>query len=78
MSDLLFVRSKIRILRASVITLPLITVTAWPFLRNHYPCEVELRVLVFALGIVFSALAIWGYRYIWALYDNRLEHFYIV
>ncbi|WP_455389562.1 hypothetical protein [Petrachloros mirabilis] len=77
MSDLLFVRSKVRILRASAIILPLITVTAWPFLKNHYRCELELRVLLIALGILISVLAIWGYRYISGLYDNRLEQFYI-
>lgn len=69
--DLLYARSKIRILRASVLNVPLITITAALLLRSH----LDQWLLVSILGLIFSGLIIGTYLYTQRLYNRRLRRF---
>lgn len=70
--DLLYARSKIRILRASVINIPLITITAALLLRDH-PAQWPVVAI---LGLIFSGLIMATYLYTQRLYNRRLRRFH--
>lgn len=72
-SDVLYGRSKVRILRSSVLNIPLITITGVCFLIAHY--EGLYWWVVAVLGTFFTALAVKGYLDTLYLYRRRLEHF---
>lgn len=69
--DLLYARSKIRILRASALNVPLITVTAALLLRGH-PAQ---WLLISIAGLMFSGLVMVSYLYTQRLYNRRLRRF---
>lgn len=74
MSDLLYARSKVRILRASIISVPLITISGILFLLRT-PSH-RLWWLPVIIGGFSTVLARWGYIYNHRLYRHRLELFF--
>ncbi len=69
--DVLYARSKIRILRASVFNIPLITLFAARQLGHSY----SLCLLVSTTGIVITGSIIITYLYTQRLYNRRLRRF---
>lgn len=72
--DILYARSKIRILRASVINVPLIALFAafagWELCDSY-----GLFVLVLTIGPIFTGFIIFTYLYTQRLYNRRLRRF---
>jgi hypothetical protein len=72
--DILYARSKIRILRASVINVPLIALfaayAAWELCDSY-----GLVVLVLTTGTIFAGFVIFTYLYTQRLYNRRLRRF---
>ena len=69
--DILYARSKIRILRASVFNVPLITLLA----AGQLCCHNRQYLLVLAIGVVLTGLVIFAYLYTQRLYNRRLRRF---
>jgi len=80
MTDLLYARSKVRILRASIINIPLITLAAMLCMGTYLkipPNWIKLSLAVtFVDGIVLTLLFTWLYAYNEVLHQERLQLFY--
>jgi hypothetical protein len=70
--ELLYGRSKVRILRASVLNVPLIAITAALFLRSSEMAKWWLALIV---GLILTAIVAAIYLYTIHLYNRRLERF---
>lgn len=82
MSDLLYGRSKVRILRASIPLFPLISLTVVLLLARHTPLGQSgwPLGLLLGIGLIVSLLVLyittWLFRYNSWLYQYRLKFFY--
>ena len=80
MTDLLYARSKVRILRASIINIPMITLAAMFCMYTYLtipPKWIQISLAVtFVDGIVITFLFTWLYAYNEVLHQERLELFY--
>ncbi len=74
MSDLLYGRSKVRILRASIINMPFITISGIIFLFVN--SKGQLWWLIAIVGSAFTLLIIYLYFYNDWLYQRRLQSFH--
>ena len=80
MTDLLYARSKVRILRASIINIPMITLAAMLCMYTYLKIQskwIQISLAVtFVDGIVITLLFTWLYAYNEVLHQERLELFY--
>ena len=80
LTDLLYARSKGRILRASIINIPMITLAAMLCMYTYLtipPKWIQISLIVtFVDGIVLTLLFSWLYAYNEALHQARLKLFY--
>jgi hypothetical protein len=82
MTDLLYARSKVRILRASIINIPMITLAAMLCMYAYLkipPKWISISLIVtFLDGMILTILFSWLYVYNEVLHRERLELFYEV
>jgi hypothetical protein len=80
MTDLLYARSKVRILRASIINIPIITAAAILYMStlSKIPAKwIPISLVVtFLDGIAVTLLFTWLYAYNEVLHQERLQLFY--
>jgi hypothetical protein len=80
MSDLLYARSKVRILRASIINIPLVTLAAMLCMHTYLKIPSKLiyasLAVTFVDGFVLTLLFAWLYAYNEVLHQKRLQLFY--
>jgi hypothetical protein len=80
MADLSYARSKVRILRASMVNIPLITIAAILYMGTHLTIATEWKIVslgVAALdGLILTVLFAWAYAYNEFLHQKRLQLFY--
>jgi sterol desaturase/sphingolipid hydroxylase (fatty acid hydroxylase superfamily) len=80
MTDLLYARSKVRILGASIINIPMITLAAMFCMWTYFKILVRWMnislMVTFLNGVVLTFLFSWLYVYNEVLHQNRLERFY--
>ncbi len=80
MADLSYARSKVRILRASIINIPLITFAAILYMGTYLTIAAEWKLFslgVMALdGFVLTVLFAWLYAYNEVLHQKRLKLFH--
>ena len=81
MTDLAYARSKVRILRASIINIPLITLAVMLYMYSYLKNIPDKWILIslgvtFLDGIAVTLLFIWLYAYNEVLHQERLQLFY--
>lgn len=80
MADLSYARSKVRILRASIVNIPLITLAAILYMGTYLTIAAEWKLFslgVMALdGFVLTVLFAWLYAYNEVLHQKRLKLFH--